>query len=793
MLGKNYNFKEAERKWGSYWEKQKVYKFNSKVKKNVYSVDTPPPTVSGRMHLGHAFSYSQQDFFVRFWRMFNRNVFYPFGTDDNGLPTERMVERLRNVKSAEMSRADFVKLCYKTINEIKDEFIQDWKDIGMSCDFGTTYSTIDPHCIKTSQKSFLDLYKKKLVYRKEAPSIWCVACQTAIAQAELEDKEMSSKFVDVEFEVDNEKKITISTTRPELLPACVCIFIHPDDKRYKDLVGRRARVPLFKQLVPIFADKSADPEKGSGILMVCSYGDKYDVEAINKKKLEPRICFTKDGRLNDLAGSYKGMEIKEAREKILEDLEEKGFLLGKKQISHVVNVHDKCGTEIEFLTSKQWFIKILDNKKKFLEAGKKIKWYPKAMRQRYEDWVKGLSLDWCVSRQRHFGVAFPVWYCNNCGKIVIASEKELPVDPLKDKPKVKCKCGGNEFIGEKDVMDTWQTSSLSPQIVLNWIKDRGYGVNMKMFPMSLRPQAHDIIRTWAFYTIVKGIYHHNKIPWEEIVISGHILDAKGRKMSKSLGNVIDPREVLSKYGADPFRFMAASCKLGEDFPFQEKDIVTGQKTIIKLWNASRFCLSHLEEFKKKKVSLELLDKWMLIKFNKVVNDCTEAFKKYEFSKAKFFVENFFWHIFCDYYLELIKDRLYNPDKRGRKARESAQYVLYNVLLGILKLFAPMTPFVTEEIYQSYFVKKEKMKSIHISNWPKVEKVDKKAEAVGDLTVKIISDVRKFKTSKGKSLKEEVNLVLNKKDKIKLKDVLEDLKAVCNADICFGDKFKIELK
>lgn len=789
-LPKLYDFKSVEKKWQKYWEEKKIYKFNPKLKKPIYSIDTPPPTVSGRMHIGHAFSYSQQDFIVRYHRMTGKNVFYPFGTDDNGLPTERMVEKLKNVKSSSMSRKDFIELCIKTLNEIKPAFIQDWKNIGMSCDFDTTYSTIDKHCIKTSQKSFIDLYKKDLVYSQEAPSMWCVNCQTAIAQAELEDKSQDSLFNYIKFKLEDGKPILIGTTRPELLPACVAIFVNPSDKKNKNLIGKKAIVPIFNQEVSILADKSADPEKGTGILMICSYGDKYDVESIMRHKLQPRICFTKDGRLNELANEFKGLKIIEARNKILEKLKEENLLQKQDKITHNVNIHDKCGTEIEFLASKQWFIKILKNKKLFLDAGKKINWYPSSMFSRYKNWVQGLDWDWCISRQRHFGVPFPIWYCSKCNEIYIADEKDLPVDPISDKPKKKCKCGCSSFEPETDVMDTWATSSVSPQIALNWVKDKGYDIDFeKVYPMTLRPQAHDIIRTWAFYTIIKGLYNNNEIPWKNLMISGHIQDSKGRKMSKSLGNVIDPLDILNKYGADALRFLSSSSKLGDDIPYQEKELVAGQKIITKLWNAFKFVIMNLEDFDgKKPKELELIDKWVLIKLDNLVKECTIDFEEYSYLKPKQKIENFFWHTFCDNYLEIVKDRLYNPDKRGVNSRKSAQYVLYTSFLTIIKLIAPIMPHITEELYELYFKKFDKKESIHISDWPKELNIkDDKLERSGEEFIDTISNIRKFKNENNKSLKEPVKLIINKD----LEIFLDDLKAVTNAtEIKFG-KFKVE--
>jgi len=787
---KQYNYKESENKWRDYWEKNKIYVFNPNKNSKNYIIDTPPPTVSGKMHIGHAFSYSQQDFVARYHRMKGENVFYPFGTDDNGLPTEKLIEKLKNVKSTKMKRQEFVELCQKTLKEITPDFINDWKIIGMSCDFSKIYSTIDEHCIRTSQKSFLELYKKKLVYQHIAPSMWCVQCQTAIAQAELEDKELDSTFNDVQFELETGEKITIATTRPELLPACVMIYVHPEDKRYKKLVGKKAIVPLFKQKVTIYADESANPEKGSGILMVCSYGDKYDVEAITKRRIESRIVFTKDGRLNYFAGKYEGHSIKEARKEILNDLQNEGLLSNKRPIKHTVNVHERCGTEIEFLSTKQWFIKVLENKQKFIEAGKKINWSPAHMRLRYENWVQGLQWDWCISRQRHFGVPFPIWCCKKCDSVIVAEEKDLPLDPLSVKPKQKCKCGSNEFQGEIDVMDTWATSSVTPQIILNWTKDNFYNLEFeKMYPCSLRAQSHDIIRTWAFYTIIKGIYHHNKLPWKDIVISGHVLDPKGEAMHKSKGNVVEPSQVLEKYPADALRFWAAGSKLGDDLRYLEKDLATGQRTITKLLNAFKFTKINLETYNPKKVELEIVDQWILLKLNQTIKTCTESFEEYEYSKAKNAVEQFFWKDFCDNYLELVKYRLYSEEKS--KEKESAKYTTYICLLNILKLFAPIMPYITEELYQDMFKKIEKEKSIHISKWPKaVIGQSENSLSIGEELIKVISYVRQEKTKLKKSLKEPIKLL--EVDNLMLKQVEKDLKAVTNSEnIKYSQKLEIQ--
>ncbi|MEK6886473.1 MAG: valine--tRNA ligase [Nanoarchaeota archaeon] len=784
-MGDKYDFKQEEPKWLRFWEAQNLYKFDEKSKKKVYSIDTPPPYKSGHIHLGHAFSYSQQDFIVRFKRMRGFNVFYPWGTDDNGLPTERFVEKKFNVKSTSMSRHDFIALCKKTVDEMDEEFTFGWRRLGVSAYFKKSYSTIDEWCRKTSQRSFVDLVNKKLAYQLEAPTMWCVHCQTALAQAELEDKELDSTFNDVQFELENKEKITIATTRPELIPACVFIYVHPEDARYKKLVGKKAIVPLFKHKVPIFADESANPEKGSGILMVCSYGDKYDAEAVKKRKIEPRLVLTRDGKMNKLAGKYEGLKIKEARNQILNDLEAERLLLNKKQIKHAVNVHERCGTEIEFLTTKQWFIKLLENKQKFIDSGRKINWYPEFMRSRYEKWVEGLGWDWCISRQRHYGVPIPVWYCKKCGELKLPNDEQLPIDPKEDKPKTKCKCGSDNFEGEQDVFDTWATSSLTPQIISKWKENDSFF--KKTYPNDLRPQAHDIIRTWAFYTIVKSLYHDNSIPWKNIIVSGYLLAGK-EKMSKSKGNVINPLETIDKFGSDALRFWAAGAKLGGDLSYQEKDLVTGQKTVTKLWNAARFALMQLEDYDNKKEGVNVIDKWMLTKLNKLIKNATDSFENYEYAKARADIDQFFWHDLCDNYLEIIKDRIYNP-QNYKEGKTGAQYALHKSILAVLKMFAPIMPYITEEVYHLKFDKEENCKSIHISAWPEFDKkeIDEEAEKAGDLAVEIISAVRKFKAEKNLSLKTEIkNLTIETKDRRLIETVLNDIKAATRAfGIGFG--------
>ena len=794
QMPKKYSHGECEKKWCDEWVKSEIYKFQKDVTKEPFIIDTPPPTISGEMHVGHAFSYSQQDFIARYKRMNGRNVFYPFGTDDNGLPTERLIEKLKKVDSNRMERAEFVKLCNETINEIQPKFIRDWVDIGMSCDFSTPYSTINEYCQKTSQASFLDLFKKGLVYREETPISWCVKCQTAIAQAEFENVELDSYFNDVAFSCGGED-LLVSTTRPELIPACVGLFFHPDDSRYNKLEGKFALVPLFDYEVPILSDINVDMEKGTGLMMVCTFGDKEDIEKWHKHNLELRIVFEKHGKLNKLAGKYEDLKIKDAREKILEDLKTEGFLKKQEKIKHNVNVHERCGTELEFLKTKQWYVRVLGKKRELLEAANQIKWYPEHMKSRYVHWVENLNWDWCISRQRHFGIPFPLWYGKD-GEMIVADESQLPVDPEKDSPK-NFEGKLSELVPEKDVMDTWATSSVSPQIILDWKGECGYGMNFDNYPCSIRPQAHDIIRTWAFYTIVKGLYHHGKVPWKEIVISGHVLDEKGKKLSKSKGNPLSPQKVMENYGADCLRLFAASGKLGDDLRFREEDLKTAQKTITKLWNASSFVFMHLKDYVAGKSydpeKLEIMDRWLLIKLNHLINSASNNFEVYEYSKSKKDAEYFFWNVLCDNYLEIVKDRLYNPDNRGEISRLSGQYTLYNSLLSVLKIFAPIIPFVTEEIHDVYFAENEKEETLHLSNWPEPDVAldNVTVEKVGDRFVEILGEIRKFKSDNGKSLKEEVEVVLIEDDFKLLEKCMDDFKATTNArSVESGKEFSI---
>ncbi len=735
-IPQKYNAQDIQDKWKKAWNTKKTYSFDSTASKT-FLIDTPPPTVSGSMHLGHAFSYTQGDIIARHKRLEGNSVFYPFGTDDNGLPTEHLVEKKKKILARKLTRKEFVDICHETIQTIKPEFIQPWIDLGISCDFENSYSTIDKHSTKISQQSFLDLFAKGLVYRKETPSTWCVKCQTAIAQADFENIEKKTLFNEISFHDEKGNDLIIATTRPELLGACVALFAHPEDERYTHLKGTKAKVPLFDYEVPILFDEAVLKDKGTGLMMVCTFGDKEDVEKWHKHNLDLRVIIEKYGKLNELAGPYQGLSIKQAREKILTNLKEAQRLVSQKEIENNTNTHDRCGTEIEFMKTRQWFVNVLDHKEGLLRAVQEINWKPEHMKVRLEHWIENLNWDWSISRQRHFGVPLPVWYEKDTGNIVVAKEEDLPIDPETQTP--SWYANPENLIGETDVMDTWATSAVTPQIALNWDEEQ--------LPMDLRMQAHDIIRTWAFYTLVKSKYHHQTIPWKNIMISGFVLDPQGKKMSKSKGNTIDPVGLIEKYGADTVRYMASCVKLGEDVPFKEKYLETGKKLVTKIFNASKFVHMHLEDYTGEQGTLEVIDTWMLEQVNQAVEKVREAYESYDILQARSQTEKVFWR-FCDYYLEIVKDRLYKPEVHGDESRKAGQYTIVTTLEKLLQLFSPVLPYITEEIWSW-----RHEESIHTSTYPHLEKVASEKEMhAGEIAVDVISLGRQEKNKAGKSQK-----------------------------------------
>ncbi|MGC1379184.1 MAG: valine--tRNA ligase [Anaerolineales bacterium] len=750
-LPKNYSPDEAEPRLQSNWEELGIYHFDRESSAEIYSVDTPPATVSGKLHLGHCYSYSHADFVVRFWRMNGKNIFYPMGYDDNGLPTERLVEKRMGITALKVGRQAFIEKCMQVSEEAEKEYETLWKRMGLSIDWRYSYRTIDESSRRISQYSFIDLYEKGLAYRQKAPTIWCPECRTAIAQAEISDLERQSEFVTLAFGLPDGNSLKIATTRPELLPACVAIFVHPDDKRYQPLLGKTAKVPLFGQDVPILADPNADPEKGTGAVMCCTFGDTTDVAWWRTHKLPLIEAIGRDGNMTEVAGEFSGLSTGEARQRIKKSLEEKGLLSERQSTTQTVRVHERCDTPVEFVVTDQWFIHVLEYKEKMLDAGANISWHPEHMGSRYKSWIENLNWDWCISRQRYFGVPFPVWYCADCGEITVADINALPVDPLVSSPGKPCKCGSTNFKPEQDVMDTWATSSVSPQIAGRWLADPD--LYKKVFPMSLRPQAHEIIRTWTFYTVLKSHHHFGVLPWSNILISGWGLAGEGMgKISKSRGGgPMAPIEMIGRYSADAIRYWAANAGPGKDAIISEEKIQNGDKLVTKLWNVARFTERFLEGYTPTldPTSLTPADQWILSLAQKLIRQVTNAFLEYDYASAKSETESFFWNV-TDNYMEMAKQRLYsdtNPKHAG------AQYTMYQVLLTVVKLFAPLLPHITDEIYLGLFAHLDGAASVHRAQWPTVNNslVDDDAEAAGNILVEIASAARRYKSEHNLSL------------------------------------------
>lgn len=798
MLSKKYNSFETENKWQEYWQQNNIYRydFNSDIEK--FSIDTPPPTISGSLHIGHIFSYTQAEIIARFQRMQGKNVFYPLGFDDNGLPTERLVEKEFDITGASISRSEFTEKCLKTTKKYEEDFKKLWLSMGFSVDWSLKYETINPRIQKISQKSFLDMAKIGKAYIKEAPVLWCTTCQTSIAQAELESGDKETTFNYISF-ISEGKKLIVATTRPEMLYGCVCLFINPEDERYKNYIGKKAIVPLYNYEIPILSDEKVSLEKGTGIVMCATFGDTTDVEWYEKHKLLYKKVIEANGRISDKVPLIGGLKVLKGREKIIELLKAEELLIKSEVITHTVSTHERCGKPIEIIPSKQWYIDILTEKERYLKAADEMNWYPAYMKNKYTTWVENLKWDWCISRQRFFGVPFPIWYCSKCGKTIFAKEEELPINPMETKPSEPCSCGSTEFIPETAVFDTWATSSLTPLINSKWNSKED--LTNELIPMGMRTQAHEIIRTWAFYTIVKSLFHLGRIPWKDIMICGFVLAKKGEKISKSKNNApTSPKELIQKHSADALRYWAAGAKLGTDTMFSEEELKISKRFLNKLWNAANFCIIQLEGYDRTEPEEILpIDQWIIERIKILEETVTENLNKYEIGLAKYEIDEFFWNDFCDNYLEIIKDRLYKPEIHGTKEKISGQYALYNVLLEILKLYAIYVPHITEEIYQAYYKQFEGAVSIHKMEWNmKVKNKKEEIISFGEDIKKIIGEVRKYKSERNLSLKEEINLLkiyISKDQYSNFEKSSKDIKACTWADevqFLISDKFKVEI-
>ncbi|MFF8814242.1 valine--tRNA ligase [Streptomyces pactum] len=791
-----------EAKWSQFWSEAEVYRFGRPGSRDaVFSIDTPPPTVSGSLHVGHVFSYTHTDVVARFQRMRGKHVFYPMGWDDNGLPTERRVQNYYGVRcdpslpydpdfvaptpvtertgkdkkapAVSISRQNFVELCEKLTTEDEQVFEELWRKLGLSVDWSMTYTTIGKEAQKVSQAAFLHLLERGEAYQSEAPTMWDVSFQTAVANAEVVEKEVSGAYHRVAF-THGDEDVFIETTRPELLPACVALVAHPEDERYRPLVGRTVRSPLFGVEVPVVAHPAADPEKGSGIAMICTFGDMTDVMWWRELQLPTRTVIGRNGRLlamdfsalpcedparaQELYDRIVGKTVHTARETIVQELRDAGSLSGEpRPTTRAVKFFEKGDKPLEIVSSRQWFIRTVQHRDALLARGAEIEWHPPHMRSRYNDWVQGLNIDWLISRQRFFGVPFPVWYkLDDEGQPdytapIVPDESMLPVDPSADCPpgyteEQRNRPGG--FMGEPDVMDTWATSSLSPQLACGWLSDPE--LYRQVYPMDLRPQGHDIIRTWLFTTVVRSHLEAGTTPWKHTALSGWILDPDRKKMSKSQGNVVTPGHLLDEYGADAVRYWAASGRPGTDTAFDPQQMKIGRRLAVKLLNASRFVLQLPAPAADARTTVPL-DQALLARLAGTVEEATTALEGFDYTSALDAIERFFW-FFCDNYVELVKERAYG--KEGQEGAESARVTLRRALDIVTRMFAPVLPYTTEETWSWTHDS-----SVHLAAWPTAAELADGAEGgrpeLADAAAAAIAAVRKAKSTAKVSMRAEV--------------------------------------
>ncbi len=812
--------------WSGRWDAESRYAFDrTKHRHEIYSIDTPPPTVSGSLHMGSVFGYVQTDTIARFQRMRGREVFYPMGWDDNGLPTERRVQNYFGVRCdptlpyepdyeppAEapdppqaIARRNFVELCERLVIDDEARFEELWRHLGLSVDWTQTYTTIGKASQRISQRAFLRSVARGEAYQAEAPTLWDVDFRTAVAQAELEDRELPGAYHAVSFGGPR-GAVVIETTRPELIPACVALVAHPDDERYVDLVGATVRTPLFSVEVPVKAHPLADPEKGSGIAMICTFGDLTDVTWWRELDLPARPIVDWDGRLKPeppdaitdpsgraAYGELAGLTVRDAQRRIVAMLRDAGALDGDpKPVQHAVKFYEKGERPLEIVTTRQWYIRNGGRdpalREQLLARGRELRWHPEHMRARYDSWVEGLNGDWLISRQRFFGVPFPVWYrlddhgVPDYEQPLLAAEARLPVDPSSDVPdgyREEQRGRPDGFMADPDVMDTWATSSLTPQLACRWEDDAD--LFARTFPMDLRPQGPEIIRTWLFDTVVRSHFEFGRVPWSDATINGWILDPDRKKMSKSKGNVVTPMALLERYGSDGVRYWADRGRPGTDTAFDEAQMKIGRRLAIKILNASKFALGAAGEAHDPSGAAvsKPLDRALLAGLAALVADATAAFVDYDYARALEETERFFWG-FCDDYVELVKQRSYGDVSEGPTA--SARITLLLALDVLLRLFAPHLPFVTEEVWSWW-----RPGSVHRAAWPDPDPL--RQHAAGEdpdlygVAAGVLGAVRKAKTEQQRSLRTEADRVVVRDAPARLRQlerVADDVKEAARA-------------
>lgn len=760
-LSKEFDVPAMEKKWRGKWEETGTYRFDwSDRKRPVFSVDTPPPYTSGEFHTGLTLNWTYFDILARYKRMRGFNVLFPQGWDCHGLPVEVEVEKQRNIKKTDIPPDEFRKLCMDLVEENIAGMKESITGLGCSIDWSTEYRTMDPDYWRRTQLSLILLYKKGFIYRGKHPVNWCPRCETAIADAEVEYDTRTTQLHYIKFMLEEGGFLEIATTRPELIPACVMVAVHPEDERYARQVGKKVRVPTTDRTVAIVADEMVDPKFGTGAVMICSYGDKADVKTIMKHKLPAIVCIDGQGRMTENAGKYVGLRSEEAKKAILEDLKAEGQVSRKESLSQEVSLCWRCRTPIEILEREQWFMKTRVLTGEVEKAALEIAWYPDYMKHRLIDWAKSLDWDWVISRQRVFATPIPIWYCKKCGEVLLAEEGWVPIDPRVEKPRSgKCaKCGGTEFVPERDVLDTWMDSSITCAVHAGWPDRKDW---RRLFPADVHASGVDIIRTWAYYLMVRHLALFGEKPYKSCLINGMVLGSDGREMHKHLGNYVASLEVIGKYGADSLRQWAAGGgATGSDIPFRWPDVEYGWRFLVKLWNASRFVAGLLEGFdpeNKRMPELQVLDRWILSRAERLAEKVTDALEKCQFNTATEEARNFTWHVFCDCYIEAVKDRLYKPDVYGEEKKRAAQYALHAVLRKVLQLLAPIIPHITEEIYQAMYADAKQFRSVHVSSWPVPNRgfMDERAEKAGDLIVAVITEVRRDKAERRMPLNAQI--------------------------------------
>lgn len=740
-IPKEYNAAEIEMKWMNTWDLS-MYHFDwADHTRPQYIIDTPPPYPTGNFHIGNALNWCYIDFVARYKRMRGFNVMFPQGWDCHGLPTEVKVEETHHITKNQVPRAEFRKMCEELTHGNIIKMRDTMKRLGFSNDWSNEFITMEPSYYVKTQRSFLKMFEKDYVYHEEHPVNWCPRCETAIALAEVEYRANTTKLNFLYFPLaeDENEKVHIATTRPELLCACAAVAVNPEDERYGKFVGKELTVPIFGQNVPVIADADVDAAFGTGAVMICTFGDKQDIRWTKTHHLKITKAIDRNGKMTAAAGKYEGMSIPECKANIIEDLRCSGFLYDQQDLDQNVGLCWRCKTPIEILSEMQWFVKV--KPQEILSAADQIHWIPEYMKVRLENWTKTMEWDWCISRQRIFATPIPVWYCNKCNDVLIAADDWLPIDPTQEKPPVSCpNCGADDFRGETDVFDTWMDSSLTALHVSGWDSDHELRL-----PTQIRPQGHDIIRTWAFYTILRAEAIENKIPWETIMINGMVLGPDGHKMSKSLGNIISPEDVLVEHSADAFRqWGALGGSIGSDVMFRWNDVVSASRLIQKVWNIYRFSLSTLNGFGASEAAafnvseLKQIDYWLLSKLNGVIAETTAAMEECRFDDAFKAIRIFAWETLADNYIELVKGRLYGQDATGKAA---AQFTLFTAVSAVAKLLAPFTPFLAEEMYSRLGDG-----SVHQQGWPEpIDGLPADADKKGELIKSITGAIRCYKS------------------------------------------------